>query len=145
MCKHDGRPGRMTMTMTRDHDDAGDNWLGQFSLTSPPLPLPLSLSFSLDFLYVWIMQFLTKIPHGRLTGHSKGHTHTHIVTAKHMHTYAEEGKSLIVSLLFRYSLQIVCVCVCVWLQVCSSSVCVYVYAFYSAYVFYMRRTRVLSN
>lgn len=32
------------------------------------------------------------------------------------HTYAEEGKSLIVSLLFRYSLQIVCVCV--WLQVC---------------------------
>lgn len=43
-----------------------------------------------------------------------------------MHTYAEEGKSLIVSLLFRYSLHIVCVCVCdckCALAVCAS-VCV---------------------
>lgn len=34
------------------------------------------------------------------------------------HTYAEEGKSLIVSLLFRYSLQFVYVCVCVTASVC---------------------------
>lgn len=121
----------------------GWRWRWRWRETMTTLLATTDSVSSLLLLDLWIMQFLTKIPHGRLTGHGKGHdTHTHTWYTHtrsqcKTHTYSVEGKSLIVSLLLRYRLQIVCVCVLggIFAHICS--VCVCVCAIHSAYAFYM--------